>query len=105
MPQNPKAKKPNASAPAKPAVLSLNFDQRDQVHDALHEIEAALRSLFVLYDYCEAHDVHRTPLMALHAATTAIKGPHARLQRLLDAKTPDAQEEFHVVVTAGDANG
>ena len=77
------------------AVLSLTFEQRDQALAALLEIDGALASLHVLYDYCEGHSLHRTPLLALYAATTAIDGPHERLKNLLDPDTTAAKEAYH----------
>ena len=89
--------KPDA-APAGDAngvVLALTFEQRDQALAALLEIDGALASLYVLYDYCEEHSLHHTPLRALYAATTAIDGPHERLKNLLDPDTTAAKEACH----------
>ena len=77
------------------AVLSLTFEQRDQALAALLEIDGALASLHVLYDYCEGHSLHHTPLRALYAATQAINGPHARLEKLLDPDASSKEETCH----------
>ena len=89
--------KPDA-APAGDAngvVLALTFEQRDQALAALLEIDGALASLHVLYDYCEGHSLHHTPLRALYAATQAINGPHARLEKLLDPDASSKEETCH----------
>lgn len=91
MPRKRKADKPDAPpATTNGAVLSLSFAQRDEALAALLEIELALASLHVLYNYCEEHSLHHTPLLALHGATLAIDRPHARLRQSLDPDTTDA---------------
>jgi hypothetical protein len=92
-----RAVRPDAApaADANAVVLALTCEQRDQVHAALLEIDGALASLYVLYDYCEEHSLHRTPLRALYAATTAIDGPHARLTKLLDPDASAKEEDCH----------
>jgi hypothetical protein len=97
MARNPRKSTPQAppAVAAKGAVLSLTFEERDQAIAALLEIDAALASLYVLYDYCEERSLHRTPLLALHAATIAIGAPHARLNKLLDPTASSKEETCH----------
>ena len=77
--------------PVKATRIALWPPPPPQPQRPLLEIDGALASLAVLYDYCEEHSLHHTPLRALYAATTAIEGPHARLKLLLDPDTPNAE--------------